>query len=413
MTAVETPVPVNTVMPEGHLELDLVVDVDDTQLSREMEPEVLSPQQENSLFAPSPNAVRPASPPTAPHQTPAAPLPSTPKVRNTATRERSGQVILVPTGMFAVDLAAELSAAISMRMAPPPEASTDRTAVFIAWVVSTIAGLGVWVLGAFHDSSWFRYLILIGLGMTAGGVLWRAYLSGRSGNLLAGLLTLLPPGCLIQLCRPIGQYRWLPLLFVFTGLALTGSAIGGPGVSRWIDQQIGVRDAGSSTPEVNAGPANRLRTASNKVGALTELASAEKAAAASPNDSASVLSELRSLLNSNQPEVRTAALSAMVYWAADEALAVAVDRLRDRTDRPGAKQALIVLGPFAESAVVSALDSFSEAATLAACEVLEQIGGEIALAELRKLADQASTRAVRVDATEAADRIAQRLNRTK
>ena len=281
-----------------------------------------------------------------------APLPSLTS-RRPLLGDRSGQVVLNPTGLFEVDVAAELSAAISMRMAPPPEPTLDRVSVTVGWGLGIVLGLGTWTLGVFHSPTWFPFVALVGATMIAFGFLWRAYLSGRNGDWMAGVATLLPPVCLVQLFRPIGQHRLRPLAFVVTGLVLCGLFACGPTASAKVDAAIGVK---TRLPE-----------------------------SAMSDTSGEKLLELET----------------------------ALEMLDRKADRDAAKKTLVKLGGAAESGLRQKLVSKSEPVVLAACEVLEQIGGENSLDDLRKLADTATTRAVRVEAATAAEAVSARLHGTK
>lgn len=324
--------------------------------------------------------------------------------------ERKGQTVLNPTGLFQVDVAAELSAAISMRMAPPPEPALDRTVTLAGWGLGLILGLGTWVMGVFHSPTWFPFVALVGATMIAFGFLWRAYLSARGSGWAAGVATLLPPVCLVQLLRPIGQHGHRPLAFVMTGLVLGALFVGGPTAAAKVDVMIGVK---TQTPEPVAStptsPAMKLRAAKNKLTTLSELT----ATTATADERTEMVGELTTLLKSDSVEVRAAALTALGEWAPGTELEPALAMLDKKTDRDTAKKMLVKLGSTAEAKLREQLTSKSEPMVLAACEVLEQIGGEQSHADLRKLADTATTRAVRVEAATAAAAIAERLNGTK
>lgn len=324
--------------------------------------------------------------------------------------ERKGHAVLNPTGLFQVDVAAELSAAISMRMAPPPEPALDRNVALAGWGMGLILGLGTWVMGVFHSPAWFPFVALVGATMIAFGFLWRAYLSGRGSGWAAGVATLLPPVCLVQLLRPIGQHGHRPLAFVMTGLVLGALFAGGPTVSAKVDSMIGMKtqssEAVASTP---ISPAMKLRVAKNKVTALTDLT----AKTATAEERTEMAGELTAMLKSDSAEARAAALTAMCEWAPGGELEPALAMLDKKADRDAAKKVLVKLGSSAETKLRELLASKSEPMVLTACEVLEQIGGEQSLDDLRKLADTASTRAVRVEAATAATTIAERLNGTK
>jgi hypothetical protein len=180
--------------------------------------------------------------------------PSTPKPAPRSTRrptgELDGRVAFDPSTLFAGDAVAQLSAAISMRMAPPPLPTTDRTYAIIGWLAGTLVGLGVWVMAVFQSAKWGPYVALVGGAMVAFGLLWRAYLSGRGGSWAGGLITLLPPVCLVQLLRPVAGAGLRPLWFVLSGVGLLGLfAAVGP-VKKWSDETFEPPVA-SSQPDVD------------------------------------------------------------------------------------------------------------------------------------------------------------------
>lgn len=283
-----------------------------------------------------------------PIPTPTAPIPIPTAPRRPFLREQEGQVVLAPTGLFAVDVAAELSAALSMRMAPPPVPTPDRTYAIGGWAVGTLVGLGAWVLAVWVAAAWLPYVALVGGAMIAFGFLWRAYLSGRDGAWVSGLVSLLPPVGLVQLFRPVSGYGRKPLLFVVSGGILCGLfAVGGP-TRKWFDERLEVQVVPGVAEPADENPA----------------AKADSVA----------------------------------------------ERLGDKAGRDEVKQTLVRLGPAAEPAVRRALAGKGDAAALAACDVLEQIGTAESVAALRKLADEPTTsRAVRIEAASTADAIQKRL----
>ena len=251
-----------------------------------------------------------------------------------------GRVAFDPSALFAGDAVAQLSAAISMRMAPPPLPTTDRTYAVIGWVVGTLVGLGVWVLAVWQSATWLPYVALVGGGMAAFGLLWRAYLSGRGGAWASGLLTLLPPVCFVQLVRPVANVGLRPLWFVLSGAGLFGLfAVGGP-VKKWVDARF-------DPPH-----------------AVTRTATDPEASAA---------------------------------------------RLENKSERDAAKAELVKAGAAAELAVRKLLAAKADGTVLAACDVLEEIGTADSVPALRKLADDTTSKAVRIEAASAADAIEKRL----
>jgi hypothetical protein len=340
----ETPAPMNT-MPArtgefAELErvdtltepfLDLPPVVADPPAPTDLEPVAL-------LMPEAPAKPTPGHAVTGPHQTP-------PSSRG-LPKPHDGRVMFDAAGLFGGDAVAQLSAAISMRMAPPPLPTTDRTYAVIGWVAGTLVGLGVWVLGVWQAGGWLPYVAVVGGSLAAFGLLWRAYLSGRGGSWAGGLLTLLPPVCLVQLVRPVDGYGLRPLWFVLSGLGLFGLYVVGQPVHRWVDDTFEAK-------KVEAPPA-----------APTAI----------------------------------------------DVEAVAA-KLGSKADREEGRKALVRAGVSAEPAVRKLLAAKADGTVLAACDVLSEIGTAETAAALRKLADQTPSRAVRIEATTAADAIDERLRK--
>lgn len=211
----------------------------------------------------------------------ATPLPK-PQTARRPVYSQDGRVLLNPADLFAGDAVAQLSAAISMRMAPPPLPASDRTYAILGWVTGTLVGLGAWVLGVWQAAGWLPYVAVMGGAMAAFGVLWRAYLSGRGGSWASGLLTLVPPVCLVQLVRPVTGYGLRPLWFVLSGAALLGLYVVGQPVSRWVDDNFEAKKVevvrGEVTPFDAEVTAARLETKSDREEAKRSLVKAGAAA---------------------------------------------------------------------------------------------------------------------------------------
>jgi hypothetical protein len=338
----ETPAPMNTMPARTGEYADLERAEPITEPFLDLPPVMADPPAPTDLEPVAlvlPEAPAQAKPmPLAHTPTPAAP----PSSRRLA-RPHDGRVMFDAGGLFGGDAVAQLSAAISMRMAPPPLPTTDRTYAVIGWVTGTLVGLGVWVLGVWQAAGWLPYVALMGGAMAAFGLLWRAYLSGRGGSWAGGLLTLLPPICLVQLLRPVEGVGLRPLWFVLSGLGLLGLFVVGQPVHRWVDDTFEVK-------KVDAPPAPAVM------------------------------------------DVDTAAA-----------------KLESKADREEAKKALVKAGAVAEPAVRKLLAAKADGTVLAACDVLSEIGTAETVPVLRKLADQTPSRAVRIEATTAADAIDERL----
>lgn len=326
----ETPAPMNTTPARTgeYVELDRNVPV--TEPFLDLIPATAAPTPTG------PDAVALAIPPAAPRS-------GTRPIRRPS--EQDGRVAFDPSGLFAGDAVAQLSAAISMRMAPPPPPTTDRTYATIGWVVGTLVGLGVWVLGVWQAVNWLPYVALVGGAMALFGLLWRAYLCGRGGSWVSGLITLLPPVCLVQLVRPVAGVGLRPLWFVLSGLGLFALFLVGTPTKKWVDQNFDGRStARPPTPS-------------------------------------------------------------------DADLDATAGRLETKGEREEAKAVLVKAGAEAEPAVRKLLSAKADGTVLAACDVLEQIGTAETVPALRKLADDTTSKAVRIEAASAADAIEKRLKK--
>ncbi len=253
--ALDTPIPMNT-MPArtgefGELDRNVPVTEPFLDLAQAVDA--------------TPTEIEPVAlvlPPTAPK--PAPPAPRTAPRPARRTTDHDGRVAFDPSALFAGDAVAQLSAAISMRMAPPPLPTTDRTYAVIGWVAGTLVGLGVWVLAVFQSATWLPYVALVGGAMVALGLLWRAYLSGRGGSWAGGLLTLLPPICLVQLVRPVAGVGLRPLWFVLSGVALLGLFVAGGSAKRWVDDRFDVAKVNPPTVAPAADPDTTAGRLENK-----------------------------------------------------------------------------------------------------------------------------------------------------
>lgn len=86
-------------------------------------------------------------------------------------------------------------------------------------------------------------------------------------------------------------------------------------------------------------------------------------------------------------------------------------RLENRADREGAKKTLLEAGAAAEPAARKLLANKADGTVLVACDVLAEIGTADTVPALRKLADDTSSKAVRIEAATAADEIEKRLQK--
>ncbi len=358
----------------------------------------------------------------------------------------SGRVVLNPTGLFAVDLAAELSAVLSMRMAPPPEPVSDRQLTLAAWLIgSAVAGL-LWLVAVVTAPDLFPFVALLGAAMVAFGWLWRAYLAGRGGNPTNGLVTLLPPVAAVRLFVPTPTHGLRPLRFVLAGAVFLGLFVLGPAVRAVSEAAFGahIDDSPLAIATTAAARFQKAVAAERHDDALAELPLLPPPDGVMEGERAGTLRDLIALTATDRADLRAAALTALADWSATDAkpavrkALTATDaderraackvadrvlgveaagplaaRLADRDNRPEAKAALIRLGEAAESAVLPLLNSDREPVVLAACEVLDRIGGAKAAAALNELAGTTASRAVRREASQAAEVVNERVRKAK
>ncbi len=142
--------------------------------------------------------------------------------RRAANADSRGMVMLNPTGLFGVDMAAELSAALSMRMSPPPEPMIDRRLIVGAWAFGTFSAVALWLGGLFYNPECLPFVALLGGALLVFGLLWRAYLVGRDESPLRGALCLLPPFNVVRLFQKSDDNGHRPLRFAATGALVLG-----------------------------------------------------------------------------------------------------------------------------------------------------------------------------------------------
>ncbi len=347
---------------------------------------------------------------------------------------KSGHVLFEHAGFFDIDYAVELTAAISMRMEPPPEPPSDLRLTTGAWVVSIIAIVIAGMAGILHSPRYFAYLTLIGATLIAFGYIWRVYIGSRRGNWKQALVAAFPLVTVVRLFRRTEYHGYRPLVFVLTGLAACGFAAVGETSRNWVHHAMGT-EPNPIVHEIQENKLSQIQTLikyhkyDQLADTLRELADAESPSQLPESDHASLRTEILALLESSQADVRTAALQAAVTWAPEiatetifrwlspsndancrAALSLAhhskhpeittrlCETLAESDRRGAAKAALIRCGERAEPAVLEALKSSDEGIVLVSCEVLSHIGSLRSLEMLTNLAKTTESRAIRAEA---------------
>ena len=176
-----------------------------------------------------------------------------------ANADTRGMVMLNPTGLFGVDLAAELSAALSMRMSPPPEPMIDRRLIIGAWAFGTFSAIALWLGGLFYNPECLPFVALLGGALLGFGLLWRAYLVGRDESPLRGALCLLPPFNVVRLFQKSGDNGHRPLRFAATGALVLGLFATSASARSFVEKKtVANVEPETSTPESTAAVISKL-----------------------------------------------------------------------------------------------------------------------------------------------------------
>ena len=382
----------------------------------------------------------------APIETPDLPRPAPARL----PRHETGMVSLVPTGMAGVDINAELTANLTMRMKPPPEPAADLALTTGGWLLTSAAAAVLWMVGVFFHPGLMPFVAVLGALMLAFGFFWAAYLAGRTSP-TRGLLTLLPPVALWRIWQPFGDNLHRPLRFVLTGaLALALSVVGGP-AHQGIEAGLATLDfERPPAPAARENLAARLTAAAadrKSDAALVELvnlANPEYRAELSAEDTPAIVAALKvltrpeacarpdvrlkataTLLEWSEPDGRTALLRALrsnelserrggmalaPKWADDDIAVAVAARLAFRSEESNARDALALMPPArAETGLLAVLTAEDAVGLLTVAEILERVGGQRAVDALTGLSRTADNPLVRDELTRHAEAVRKRL----
>ena len=382
--------------------------------------------QPPAAFQPMPNyfplpAVTQTPPPMATAR-PTATIRSSYPSRNDAIA--NGTVVFNPTDVESSDIAADLTAALTMRMKPPPEPPSDLRLSTGMWIILTAIAISLWLFCMMANMlDPLKYVAIIAIFELIVGYFWIAYLAGHR-NTLRGLTTLLPP---VWICRaiesnPYQGYR--PLRFVLTGLALLLLFVVGPRMQPSIYAAIGMDpELPSAAKEIKPTLLSRLteaerdNEATRLIKVLKSLSEpSEQQLQDAAGEKTELLGNFRSHFNHTSIEVRELAFANYVKWAGsdvkaetikaissdndierhdairiaaqlkDAAVAKAVaTRITVKDDRAEVKVTLLAIGgTAAEDAVLPYLRSENFDVLTITYDVLKVHGREKALAELLK-----------------------------
>ena len=365
-------------------------------------------------------------------------------------RHETGTVSLVPTGLAGVDINAELTANLTMRMKPPPEPAPDLALSTGGLLLTCAAAAALWVAGVLAYPRLLPLVAVVGALLLAFGFLWAAYLAGRV-NPRSGLLALLPPVALWRIWMPFGDNRHGPLRFALSGaLVLALAAAGGPardGVASGLaalDFERAPPASSRDTLPTRLAAAAADRQSDASLAEMVNLANPEYRAELTPGDTPKLVEALKVLARPEtcaRADIRLKATAALLEWSeadgraallrgiqspelterrgamalapkwADDAIALAVARrLAFRAEESNARDALAQMPPLlVETALLPVLNPEDTIGLLTVAEMLERVGGPRALAALTALAKSADSPMIRDELTRHADALRARL----
>lgn len=415
-------------------------------------PESPPPETERNPVPPPPT--RPAAERPTPDRPPvekekAAPARVTAPLASRNTTQDSGIVLFNGSSPAAADIAAQLTAAISLRMKPPPEPPTDLRLSTGLWLALSAVAVTLWVAGVLYDPTLFPFVVLIGILLSACGYLWAAYLAGHK-DWTKGLLALLPPVTLMHLIRPTGENGRRPLWLLLTGLALIALAFAGKpaaALASPVTEYLTGKPRVTDDP-AREGPVGRLKAGQERrqpdalIAELTELALPSTVKNASTELRSDVIAELTKLTKDERQTVRSATLTTLVMWDApaarapvlaalsstdanerkaallvaphfrdaDVAKAVAA-RFVEKDERAAVRDALLKIGgPVAEAAVIPLIKKTDDVlAAIYLCEVLEAVGSSASVEALTEASNASKNPLIRTTTAEKAKAISERL----
>ena len=361
--------------------------------------------------------------------------------RRSSNSDTRGMVVLNPTGMFAVDMTADLTAAISMRMNPPPEHSIDRRLIIGAWAFGTLSALGLWLCGLFYNPECLPFVALLGGAMLVFGLIWRAYLVGQEESVLKGVICLLPPFNILRLFQKSGENGHRPLRFAASGAAVLALFATTATARALVDEKFGA----ATVVEDHSTAAKLRRVADQPARLLTtiqKVGTPEAVRSGTAEDKSAVVLELQKLLKHNQPTVRMSALLALDVWSESDArswvlaalrgkddlefhtalsaadkihnadiIAAVAEKLKTREHRLEAQRSLVAIGKPAEDTLIMMLSFPNDVVVLSIIDVLTQIGEGKSLVALRNLGDIAVSEILKSEAKSAAEQLSNKLSK--
>ncbi|MDB5308855.1 MAG: hypothetical protein JWO38_3057 [Gemmataceae bacterium] len=353
-----------------------------------------------------------------------------------------------------MDIAVDLTAALSTRMKPPPKPPRDLKPSTALWILATGVAIALLLLTLISANDFSDVVLYIGAGQIAAGYLWVVSLAFRR-DWQRGLVCAIPPITLWYLAQwKYAKYR--PLRSVATGAVLMGIAATATYVLPHTRSWAGVNDDPATTttpPDITTqSKVAQLRHYRDKreydalIELLRTLARTDPRYSDEAKNRVELAAELKALCGHTDAGVKVEGMAAFAAWGGDDARGLCLEASRsanreerlmalrllprwkdeyvaralaERVGRPGrettsAQDALVELGgPVAERAVIPLLRNEEQGIRLTAIDILgnEKVGGSEAVAALLEVARTTNDPGTRQRAVDKADQIRNRLKK--
>jgi HEAT repeat protein len=327
-----------------------------------------------------------------------------------------------------IDVAAELTAALTSRMKPPPRPPRDLRPSTAVWVLATILGIVLLVVTLVTNNDLVLAVAAFGLGQLLAGYCWVVWIAARR-DMRRGLLAAIPvvtPWYLVQRkyanCRPLRFALSGAVLIVLAGVCALPATRGWLGTSRVTPAAPSENDLAGQPKHVRLKVYREQGPLPALLNLLEELAKTDQLLSEDASYRAEVASELRALCKHPDAGVRIRALEASVRWGADDARPLCLKFLESehpeereaalrllprwkdpdvaralalRVGRPDGNESTLAIkglleigGPIAEQALIGRLEADDQNTRLLVIDLLanENLGGLAALKALRQLA---------------------------
>ncbi len=287
-----------------------------------------------------------------------------------------------------LDIADELTAALTTRMKPPPQPPRDIRPSTAIWLVLTGLAVGLLLIAFLTNNDFLSIVAVIGFIEIVLGVLWIVWMA-YDREPKRGFLALLPPVNLWYMTRwKYGKYR--PLRFTVTGVMLVAlsfaSGFALPTTRAW----FGVSEKTPSAVKVDTLDSQpklvQLRAYRDQpdlirlVELLDELTKTDELQSQEASDRGALARDIKGLASHRDSIVRVKALEAYARWGGDDGRALCLKFL-ESPNQEERKAAIHLLPRWrdAESArAIAGQLGRSSGETTAATESLREIGGTLA-----------------------------------